>query len=320
MNLTLYQLKTFWDVAKTGSLTRSAKNLGYSQSSVTTHIRAIENRVGAPLFYRLPHGVRLTTAGETFRVYVGKIFSVMDEMSTAMRSSGEATGRVVVGSTVLLMEYEMSELVRECRYRYPGVQVSPKVMAAAEIENAVAAGDIDIGLTLTTDPADEVPRIPGISRQSLFRVPLVPVGLSFSPSSPASLLPERPGPCVERVLVVDPDCAAQEVLLRHLKIEYGIDPPIMETGSTRSALSLAGAGLGVAMVPETAIDADLTRDGLTVLEDLPRTDTYVQALWAGSTWLSPAVSAFLELVRKARGTVAQTRTGVRTLQAEASLS
>lgn len=302
MDLTMYQLRTFWEVARTGSLTKSARNLGYAQSSVTAHIRTIENRVGVSLFQRLPHGVRLTAAGEVFQLYVGRIFSVVDEMSAALKANGEATGRVVVGSTALLMEYEMGELVRECRYRYPGVQVSPKVMTATEVETAVATGEVDIGLTLTIDPADEVPRVPGISRQSLFKVPLVPVGDPLP--APGS------DPEVGRVLVVDPDCVSQEVLLHHLRVERGINPPIMEAGSTRSAISLARAGLGVAMVPEVAVEQDLGWEGLAVVEDLPRTDAYVQALWAGTTWLPPAVSAFLELVRKTPGAAARQALGV----------
>ncbi|MER5311280.1 substrate-binding domain-containing protein [Streptomyces sp. NPDC002773] len=221
----------------------------------------------------------------------------MDEMSAALKANGEATGRVVVGSTALLMEYEMGELVRECRYRYPGVQVSPKVMTATRVESAVAAGEVDIGLTLTVDPDDEVPRAPGVSRQTLFKVPLVPIG----GTSPVSGAAEE----IDRVLVVDPDCVSQEVLLRHLTAEHGISPSVLEAGSTRSAISLARAGLGVAMVPRVAVEHDLGRDCLAVAEDLPCTNAYVQALWAGATWLPPAVSAFLELVRKAPGVAAR---------------
>ncbi|GAA2470190.1 hypothetical protein GCM10010406_02130 [Streptomyces thermolineatus] len=247
--------------------------------------------MGVPLFYRLPHGVRLTAAGETFQSYVGKIFNVMDEMSTALKNNGEATGRVVVGATALLMEYEMEGLVRECRYRYPHVQVSLKVMTSKDVEKAVASGGVDIGLTLACGQG-EAPA--GVLRQALFPVPFVPVGAPGMQSGPAPRT-------VERVLVVDPDCASQEVLLRHLASVQESVPSLMETGSTRSALGLAGAGLGVAMVPEVAVDGVAGPAGPVVLEDLPRASVHVQALWSGDGWLSPAVSAFLDLARRARG-------------------
>ncbi|MFE9042606.1 substrate-binding domain-containing protein [Streptomyces sp. NPDC007818] len=221
----------------------------------------------------------------------------MDEMAAALQADGEATGRVMVGSTALLMEYEMGDLLRECRYRYPGVQVSPKVMTATRVESAVAAGEVDIGLSLTLDPEDEVPRVPGVCRQTLFKIPFVAIG-------GASANPGPPPPDADRVLVVDPDCVSHEVLLRHLKTERGVRPSVLEAGSTRSAINLARAGLGVAMVPRLAVEQDLGRDAL-VAERLPSADAYVQALWVGTTWLPPAVSAFLEMLRKAPGAAAR---------------
>ncbi|GAA3001089.1 LysR family transcriptional regulator [Kitasatospora albolonga] len=302
MDFTVRQLRTFWDVAKTGSLTRSSKNLGCSQSSVTTHIQSLESRLGAQLFHRLPHGVRLTPAGETTRDYVARIFSVLDELNSAMKIGGQATGRVVVGSTTLLMEYEMGELVRQCRFRYPEVRISPKVLTATEVESAVAEGEVDVALTLTADPDDEATGLPGVSRQSLFRVPMVPVG---EPQPNGTTTPPSTD-SIERVLVVDPDCASQEALVHHLRREHGIDPAVMETGSTRGALSMAQAGLGVAMVPESAVSgAGLAGQGLSVLPWLPRAETYAQALWSAGARLSPAVSAFLDLVRQAPGATAR---------------
>ncbi|MGP3927208.1 substrate-binding domain-containing protein [Streptomyces sp. 8N616] len=227
----------------------------------------------------------------------------MDEMSTVFQASGEPTGRVVVGSTTLFMEYEMGELVRECRYRYPRVEISPKVMAAREIEEAVASGKVDIGLNLVESADEGSSGNPGITRQRLFPIPFVPVG--NRPDTPPATTTSGGAP-IECVLAVDPHCVAHNILLRHLKATHGIDPPIMEAGSARSALGLARAGLGIAMVPQSAVGDDLAEHGLAVLDGLPRAQVYVQALWGGGdTWLSSAVSAFLDLLRHARGTTAR---------------
>ncbi|MFJ8046246.1 LysR family transcriptional regulator substrate-binding protein [Kitasatospora sp. NPDC096147] len=111
---------------------------------------------------------------------------------------------------------------------------------------------------------------------------------------------------VERVLVVDPECASQEGLLHRLRREHGLDPAVLETGSTRGSLSMAQAGLGVAMVPESAVSGGgLADEGLSVLPWLPRAETYAQALWADGTGLSPAVAAFFDLIRQAPGTAAR---------------
>ncbi|MGK5499050.1 LysR family transcriptional regulator [Streptomyces sp. URMC 125] len=292
MDFSVYQLRTFWEVARTGSLTKSAKNLGYSQSSVTAHVRSLESRVGSPLFHRLPHGVRLTAAGETFRVYVGRILSVMDEMSVALKNKGEPTGRVVVGATAPLMEYELQEILRECRYRYPRIHLSLKVMSTKDVEAAVASGGVDVGLTFTRDARERTGGTDGgLLREVLFSVPFVPVG-------PAAHRAGDPSP-MDRVLVVDPDCASQEILPRHLASLLDEAPTLMETGSTRGALGLASGGLGVAMVPQAAVGCGSAPDGLTVIDSLPGALVHVQALLPGGGWLSPAVSAFLSVARRA---------------------
>ncbi len=294
VDFSVYQLKTFWEVARTGSLTKTAKNLGYSQSSVTAHVRSLESRVGSPLFQRLPHGVRLTAAGETFRVYVSRILSVMDEMSVALKNKGEPAGRIVVGATAPLMDYELQEILRECRYRYPRIHLSLKVVCARDLEAAVASGGVDVGLTFVRDPGERQDETAGdMLRRTLFSVPFVPVG-------PAAPQPGTPSP-LDRVLVVDPDCASQGILPRHLASVRGKAPAVMETGSTRGALSLANRGLGVAMVPQAAVGCGLTPDGLVVIDSLPGALVHVQALLPNGGWLSPAVSAFLDLAGRTRG-------------------
>ena len=50
--LDLQHLETFRVVAVTNNFTRAAAELGYCQSTVTTHIMALERELGAPLFIR----------------------------------------------------------------------------------------------------------------------------------------------------------------------------------------------------------------------------------------------------------------------------
>jgi DNA-binding transcriptional LysR family regulator len=297
MDFSMYHLRTFWDVARTRSLTKSARNLGYSQSSVTAHVRALESNVGVPLFRRMPHGVRLTGAGEVFHEYVARMFAIMDEMSSALKSSGEASGRVVVGATALLMDSTMSALVRECRYRYPRVEVLLRVLNAAQIESAVSAGDIDVGLALA--PTSDAGNSPddSVVRETLFPVRFVPVGPPVLAGVAADGARSGAGQPHERLLLVDPDCSTREMLLRRMHGVLGYAPEVMEAGSIRTALSLAGAGLGAALVPEGVIDPD---GPLAIRADLPAAEVFARAAWSGDAWLSPAVSAFLALARRSQ--------------------
>lgn len=49
----LRHLKTFIIVAESGGFTRAGEQLGYTQSTITNHIRSLEEEIGSPLFDRL---------------------------------------------------------------------------------------------------------------------------------------------------------------------------------------------------------------------------------------------------------------------------
>jgi DNA-binding transcriptional LysR family regulator len=85
--LDIRQLETFRAVALTSSFTRAAAELGYSQSSVTIHIKALERELGAPLFTRrrFSKQVVLTDVGRRTLEYACKLLALADEIRIAAR-------------------------------------------------------------------------------------------------------------------------------------------------------------------------------------------------------------------------------------------
>jgi len=64
-NWDLFRL--FFSVAKTGSVNRAARELGMSQPTLSRRLKELERYVGAPLFFRISSGVKLTEEGEALR-------------------------------------------------------------------------------------------------------------------------------------------------------------------------------------------------------------------------------------------------------------
>ncbi|MGW0772192.1 LysR family transcriptional regulator [Streptomyces sp. NPDC002835] len=301
LDIALYQLRTFREVARTGSLTKAARSLGYAQSSVTSHIRSLESRVGLPLIQRMPHGVRLTSAGEIFRDYTNRIFHVVDEMATALDPSGEAEGRATVGASALLLETRIGALVRDCRYRYPKVQVSPRQLGISRALGALRGGDVDMAL-IHGDFAAGEPSAPGIVVHELPDLEVVPVGAASILAAPDPAAALRP----LKVLAVDPHCASHQVLVTTLREVYGIEAAVIEAGSMGGARELARAGYGIAMLPAESIGPTEESNGLAVLPGLPRVRLDVRALWSGRDVAMSAVAAVWDVaIRLGRDTVAQ---------------
>jgi DNA-binding transcriptional LysR family regulator len=89
--LDLLKLKTFQVVAATKNFTRAAAELGYSQSSVTGHIQALERELGTSLFDRDSKTVMLTEAGRRTLVYANRLLALADEAKAAVHRSEEFT-------------------------------------------------------------------------------------------------------------------------------------------------------------------------------------------------------------------------------------
>ena len=86
----LRNINTFLHIAELHSFSRTARQLGYSQSAVSSQIAQLEAELGAPLFDRVGKTVRLTGAGETFLGYARTL------LATVQRAAAHRAGRLGV--------------------------------------------------------------------------------------------------------------------------------------------------------------------------------------------------------------------------------
>src|SRR3954463_16067645 len=84
MAFTIRQLQFFVAGAEQGSVSRAARNLSISQSSVTEAIKELESDLGVELFERHPRGLNITHKGHQFLRHATKILA---DVSDARRSA-----------------------------------------------------------------------------------------------------------------------------------------------------------------------------------------------------------------------------------------
>ncbi|MFF6775442.1 LysR family transcriptional regulator [Streptomyces sp. NPDC012637] len=91
-------LRYFLAVAEELHFTRAAERLYVSQPALSKQIRALERQLGAPLFDRDRHGVRLTAVGTALLPHARAVLAAWDEAEGAVREAREeARGTLVVG-------------------------------------------------------------------------------------------------------------------------------------------------------------------------------------------------------------------------------
>jgi DNA-binding transcriptional LysR family regulator len=168
----LFHLPTFATVAETSNFTMAAKKLGLTVSAVSQAIRALEGRIGAPLFYRTTRSVTLTEQGETLLHHARPLLrqlgtSLEIASSTARKPSGTLRLNVPRVAVPLALE-PILILMRE---RHPDVTL--EVFVDDRTVDIVAEG-FDAGIRLG-DLADE----------DMITVRLTPVLRTIAVASPA---------------------------------------------------------------------------------------------------------------------------------------
>ena len=90
------QLKTFIGIVKLGSFSQAAQFLGYTQSTVTTHIQLLEKEFNTVLFERFGHSLMLTTEGEKLYDYAEQIVYLAEKTENALSNFVVPRGSLVL--------------------------------------------------------------------------------------------------------------------------------------------------------------------------------------------------------------------------------
>ncbi len=98
--LNYHHLRYFWTVAKEGSLRRAAESLRVSQPSISAQIHSLQRAVGENLFRRNGRHLALTETGRMVFGYAEEIFSLGDELLSALKGMPASRGlKLNVGIT-----------------------------------------------------------------------------------------------------------------------------------------------------------------------------------------------------------------------------
>lgn len=136
------QLKSFFTVARLGSVTLAAKHLGLSQPTVTSQIKALEEHYGVELFRR--QGGRLSLSDEGIRLLpvVDKLLQEEINVEFALRHAGDShRGSLRIGATA---PYYVLDIMQRCRARFPLIDMSLSVGNSRTMVDALLAYQVDL--------------------------------------------------------------------------------------------------------------------------------------------------------------------------------
>ena len=145
--MTLDQLRIFVEVAERGHVTRAAEALRMSQSAASVAIAALEDLYQVPLFNRVGRGIQLTEAG---RIFLREARAVLDRASTARAVlqdlAGSPAGPIALAASQTIATYWLPRRLAAFHATNPRVRLDVVIRNTHEVEAAVAAGEVSIGL------------------------------------------------------------------------------------------------------------------------------------------------------------------------------
>jgi DNA-binding transcriptional LysR family regulator len=233
-------LTSFVTVAKAGSFTEAGRRLGLRQSTVSQHVRRLEQAAARRLFVRDTHSVALTPDGAAM---LGLAQGILEANERARRyfAGSELRGRVRFGASEDFVQSRLPEVLREFTGVHFAVDLELTVGLSGALLQALDTGELDLVLAK---------RRPGEDRGRLVRrEKLVWVG-----SNPGLATPERSLP----LILYPPPSISRAIALEALE-RAGRSWRIVCTSSSLSGLNAAAlAGLGVAVQADGFAPAGLT--------------------------------------------------------------
>jgi LysR family carnitine catabolism transcriptional activator len=250
MNITLRQLDAFLEVAKSRNFSRAAAALSVSQPALTLMIQKLERQLDVVLFQRLARGAELTTAGRELLPDVQRAVATLEDMVRDLHDSSRPRGGLVtIASVPSLCADLLPRLIAEFVGLHPQIRVLLRdaMTENRAIVNMARIGDIDFGFSSFSDEDADGLLFQPLVRDALVAVVATGHALARRKKIRWTELSAYPligmGHASHVRLLVDQAFAHNGLAKR----------PLYEASIVATAVGMARAGLGVAVVPDTAV-------------------------------------------------------------------
>jgi DNA-binding transcriptional LysR family regulator len=245
-------LRNFLALAQAGNMTRAAAGLHLTQPALSGQLRRLERELGATLFHRQGRGLALTAAGESFRRRAAAALATLDAAREELGGFGSLeSGAVAIGGGATSTNLLLPPVIKGFHRRHPGVRFAIREAPSRTIVEAVAAGDLDLGIVTLPVPAQQAGPLavePWLEDELVL---LVPRGhpLRRRRSFHWKDLHGQP-------LIAFESGSAVRLLLDRRLADHAVAPSVvMELRSIAGVTAMVEAGIGLGFVSRLAVAA-----------------------------------------------------------------
>lgn len=301
--LDVNRIRVFRAVVASGSVQAAARHLGYTPSTISQHITALQRETGLTLFEKAGRGIVPTATGrllaaesEELMVDLARLTGMVDDLRAGH------TGGLEIASFSSAAQQWVPSVVRRLREEFPGLVVDLALNESALQQQGLRA-DIDIRVEETEV---DVPETPGRCRRVLAEetyVCVVPRDHPLADRDEIGL-----ADLVDEAWIRDDRVESMcTQIINRAAAAAGVTPNyVARSDDHHTAMAFVAAGVGVCVLPRlAALTAPTGTAVLDVREPAPR--RRIVALLRDSSETNPAAQRAIDLLLEAARGVDEAR-------------
>lgn len=290
------QLQTFIVVSRLLNFRAAAEELNYSQSTVSDHIRNLEQELGIKLFERLGRKVFLNEEGKKLISPAQKMLQDAEEIHELFNKNEKVHGTLRIGASETLCAFWLPPILKEYSKLYPKVRIMLKMADCLEFHDLLEKNAVDVAFSLHDES----------NRKELYQIDIFDDSTVFiaAPDHPFSTLKKiNMNQLENQAFILIESESGYSMELKKLFEKQNIEvETVMELGNIEAIKQCVKKGLGISLLPKIAVHKEIENGELVTLP-VETNDILIHAkmIYHADKWMSSPLEALRDIVLLKKG-------------------
>ncbi|MFE4711973.1 LysR family transcriptional regulator [Paenibacillus sp. NPDC056722] len=286
----LYTVKT---ILEAGSFQNAARQLNYTQSTITFQMQQLEQELNVKIFEKIGRKMVLTQAGKEILPLIDNIIKSTEQISNYGKSTLEISGDLNVAIPESLLIYKFQPLLKAFKEQAPRVKLSLQALNCYVIKDKIVSGGADLGIHYDVGGSSA-----SVMNRSLSAHDLVLIASPLLVEDQHNFTAKNQVKAVS-MIVNDPSSIFQQKFDQYIKDKNIVMDNIIEVGSIEATKRCVSSNLGVAYLPRFTVEEELRKQSLIELPTELESER-ITAICSHhkNKWLSPAMELFVSLLEE----------------------
>ncbi len=289
----LRNLITFINVAELGSFTKAAKQLDYSQSTISFQIKQLEEELGCLLFERINHTITLTERGRELVSYAHQVRTLTDAFKENFEGEKECSGHIHIVTPDSVCDEILSKSYMDFHTKYPSISIKFTTADTSAMFDMLDHNEADIIMTLDSHSyhKDNV-----IAKEEPLSMHFVANAKSkFAKASKLSIHDIISEPFI----LTEYGQGYRRVFDKELAKKSLEITPILEIGRTDMITSLIAQGDMLSFLPDFVTRDRIESGDLCYLDvcDM-HIEIWKQLIYHKNKWMSQSLKVFIDYIKE----------------------